>query len=415
MDSPSLPNVKDPGFIECPYPHYVEAQRGPKAFPVPGMGVGIVGYENLVRISTDSEHYSRQVAVQMARLGLGNDPISDEILALRREMHEEAPALFTADPPQHTRHRRLVNQAFLPRRVRTLQPKLEELAHELIDRFIGAGTAEFVEDFAVPFPLGMITDMLGVPRSDMSTMKRWTDDMLAGVSDILSESRRLEVTRSALDFQRYFLRLIAERRQAPGEDVLGDLVGAELDDGSRLTDAELLTIIAQIAVAGHETSTNFLGNGLVILLRNRALQQALREDRAALADFVEEVLRWDPPLQCTYRRSTIDQNLDGVAIGEGQTVALFWAAGGYDETVFAEPETFRLGRPNVRRHLAFGHGTHFCVGHELARQEGRIAFGVLLDRLGDLRLDEAASDLSHHASFAHHGHRSIVIRFNQTR
>jgi cytochrome P450 len=246
-------------------------------------------------------------------------------------------------------------------------------------------------------------------------MKRWTDDMLAGVSDILSEPRRLEVTRSALQFQRYFLELIAERRRAPREDVLSDLVGAELDDGARLSDAELLTIIAQIAVAGHETSTNFLGNGLVILLRNPELRQRLRDDRGALPDFVEEVLRWDPPLQCTYRRSTMEQDVDGVPIAENQTVALFWAAGGYDETVFAEPETFRLHRSNARRHLAFGHGTHFCVGHELARQEGRIAFGALLERLEDLSLDEAASDLTHHPSFAHHGYRSIVIRFSPGR
>jgi len=415
MNTTSLHDLHDPAFIECPYPHYREAQRGPKAFAAPGMGVGILGYENLVQISTDSEHYSRQVPVQMARLGLGEDPISEEILELRREMHEEAPALFTADPPLHTRHRRLVNQAFLPRRVRRLEPKLEELAHELIDRFIEAGRAEFVEQFAVPFPLGMITDMLGVPRSDMSTLKGWTDDMLAGVSDILSESRRLEVTRSALAFQRYFLALITERRRDPQEDVLSDLVGAELDDGGRLSDGELLTIIAQIAVAGHETSTNFLGNGLVILLRNPDVLEAVREDRSALPDFVEEVLRWDPPLQCTYRRSTIDQELDGVPIAEGQTVALFWGAGGYDETVFAQPQAFRLGRPNARKHLAFGHGTHFCVGHELARQEGRIAFGVLLDRLTDLSLDEAASDLTHRASFAHHGYRSIVIRFGAGR
>ncbi len=409
--NPPRSEVRDREFIECPYPHYVAAQRGPRAFRVEGMGVGIVGYDNLIRISTDSEHYSRSIPAQMARLGLGDDPAGEEVLALRREMLDEVPALFTADPPLHTRHRRLVNQAFVPRRVRALEPKLRALAHELIDRFAHSGQAEFVHEFAIPFPLGMITDMLGVPRSEMETVKRWTDDMLAGVADILSDERRLAVTRSALEFQRYFLRLISQRRQAPEADVLSDLVGARLADGTRLSDAELLTIIGQIAVAGHETSTNFLGNALVILLRDPELLAKLRSDRSAIPHFVEEALRFDPPLQCTYRRSTVDQELDGVTIGRDQTVALFWGAAGYDEAAFDDPQAFRLRRPGARRHLAFGHGTHFCVGNELARQEARIALEVLFDRLDGLTLDEAASDLSHRPSFAHHGYHSIAIRF----
>ncbi len=407
-----LRGLHDPEFIECPYPRYVEAQKNSRVCEAEGVGIGVLGYDNLVRISRDHEFFSRQIPVQMARLGLGENPISDEVLELRREMLDEVPALFTSDPPLHTLHRRLVNQAFLPRRVQTLQPKLEQLAHELIDGFIDSGVAEFVQEFAVPFPLGMITDMLGVPRSDMATMKRWTDDMLAGVSDVLSNQRRLEVTESALQFQRYFLGLIAERREEPREDVLSDLVNAELTDGTKLNDTELLTIIGQIAVAGHETSTNFLGNAIVILLRDPQLMAEIERDRQRIPDFVEEVLRFDPPLQCTYRRAKRDFELEGVPIREDQTVALFWGAAGYDTAVFDAPEAFILGRENARKHLAFGHGTHFCVGHELARQEGRIAFTALLDRLTDLALDQAASDLSHRASFAHHGYKSIVVRFS---
>jgi cytochrome P450 len=160
------------------------------------------------------------------------------------------------------------------------------------------------------------------------------------------------------------------------------------------------------------TSTNFLGNGIVLLLRDPQLLREIRQDRSKVPAFVEEVLRYDPPLQCTYRRATRACELEGVPIREDQTVALFWGAAGYDATVFEAPEQFKLARPNARKHLAFGHGTHFCVGHELARQEGRIAFNALLDRLHDLTLDEAASDLSHRPSFAHHGYKSIVLRFN---
>jgi cytochrome P450 len=408
---PQLGDPADPAFVECPYPRYAALQRTEPVFGLPGVGAGVTGYDNLIGLSTDNVNLSRQVSAQMARLGVGDNPAGEEVLDLRRELHPESPTLFTSDPPEHTWQRRLVNQAFLPRRVRALAPQLERFAHQLIDGFVADGEVEFVERFAVPFPLGMITDMLGVDRGDMAMMKRWTDEMLAGVSDILDDARRLEVTRSALAFQEYFLERIARRRRAPCEDVLSDLVNAELGDGVRLTDGQLLTIVGQLAVAGHATSTNFLGNGLVLMLNQPEVLAALRRDRSLVASFVEEVLRIDPPLQCTYRRATRDFTVDGIGLHEGETVALFWGAAGYDETVFPEPERFHLDRTNARKHLAFGHGTHFCVGHELARQEGRIAFNALLDRLDDLRLDEPASDLRHHPSFAHHGYRSIVVRF----
>jgi cytochrome P450 len=390
---------------------YGDRQRSCPVFPIQGVGVGVTGYENLVALSRNGAQLSRQIANQRTRMGIGSNAVSAEVRELAAELHEEAPALFHSDPPIHTVHRRLVNQAFMPRRVRLLEPRMRQLAHELIDRFVGAGHAEFIQEFAVPFPLGMLTGMMGVAREDMMVFKRWTDDMLAGVSDILTDERRLEVTRSGIEFQRHFLAMIAERRDQPGDDVLSDLVTARLDDGRRLHDGELLSIIAQLATAGHETSTNFLGNAIVIALTHAGLWERLRGDRGAIPDFLEEVLRFDPPLQCTYRRATSDLEIDGIPINEGQTVAAFWGAAGYDPAVFEAPDRFLVGRDNARKHLAFGHGIHFCVGSELARLEGRIAFNALLDRLNDTELDRAASDLSHHPTFAHHGYRSIVLRF----
>ena len=403
---------RDDGFVERPYQEYVARQRTCPVFSVKGVGMGVTGYVNLVALSRDSAHLSREIPNQRTRLGIGSNAVSAEVRTLAAEMHEEAPALFHSDPPTHTVHRRLVNQAFMPRRVRLLEPRMRQLAHELIDQFIDAGTVEFMQEFAVRFPLGMLTDMLGVDREDMTLFKRWTDDMLAGVSDILTDQRRLEVTRSGIEFQRHFLALSAQRRAQPREDVLSDLVNARLEDGRRLGEGELLAIIAQIAVAGHETSTNFLGNAIVVALTHPGLMERLRNDRGQIPDFLEELLRFDPPLQCTYRRATSDFEIADMRIGEGQTVAAFWGAAGYDPAVFDTPEEFRVGRHNARRHLAFGHGIHFCVGSELARLEGRIAFDALLDRLADVTLDRAASDLRRHPAFAHHGYRAIVLRFD---
>jgi cytochrome P450 len=401
----------DTAFLEDPYPEYMARQGSCPVFALSGVGTGICGYENLIALSTDSVHFSRQIPGQLVRFGIGENPVGSEVRALAAGLVEEAPALFHADPPAHTVHRQLVNQAFAPRRVRLLEPHMKRLAHGLIDRFIETGQIEFFNAFAVPFPLGVLSGMLGVAPEDMGSLKRWTDDMLAGISEVVSDQRRLEVTRSAIEFQRHFLALIEARRREPCEDVLTGLIHARLEDGRQLHESELLPIIAQLAIAGHETSTNFLVNSLVRALRSPEQLASLRRERSLIPAFLEEALRNDPPLQCTFRRATEEIELDGVVISKDQTVAVFWAAGGYDPTVFEDPTAFRPGRKNARRHLAFGHGTHFCVGSELARLEGRIAFDALLDRLAEIELDEAASDLSRRPSFAHRAYRSVVVRF----
>jgi cytochrome P450 len=382
----------DAAFLKDPYPEYMARHASCPVFALSGVGTGICGYENLIALSTDSVHFSRQIPSQRARFGIGENPVGSEVRALAAGLVEEAPALFHADPPVHTVHRQLVNQAFAPRRVRLLEPHMKRLAHGLIDRFIETGQIEFFDAFAVPFPLGVLSGMLGVAPEDMGSLKRWTDDMLAGISEVVSDQRRLEVTRSAIEFQRHFLALIETRRREPREDVLTGLIHARLEDGRQLHESELLPIIAQLAIAGHETSTNFLVNSLVRALRSPEQLASLRTERSLIPAFLEEALRNDPPLQCTFRRATEEIELDGVVISKDQTA-------------------FRPGRKNARRHLAFGHGTHFCVGSELARLEGRIAFDALLDRLAEIELDEAASDLSRRPSFAHRAYRSVVVRF----
>jgi cytochrome P450 len=299
--------------------------------------------------------------------------------------------------------------------VRELEPQLRAVANELIDAFIDAGQVDFLPAFAVPFPVTVISDILGVDRKDIWKFKHWGDLMISGNIDVLSHQRRREVAQAVVDLHQYFVPRIEERRLAPRDDLLSEMVNARVDGEAPLTTEELLPIIDQILLAGHETTTNLVCNGLVNLLRNPDLVAQLRAQPELIEPMVEEVLRWDPPIQCTFRRATADSRLHGVAIPKGEMVLPMWGAANRDPAEFPAPDIFDITRKNVRKHMGFGYGPHFCAGAELARLEARIAFELLLERLGDLELDEAASDLTHLPSFASHGYQRVVLRFNKKR
>jgi cytochrome P450 len=406
------PRLTDPDFLECPYSRYLELLETTPVVEADGVGVAVLGYENLVALAKDTEGFSRQIDAERGRrlLGIGSNPVGEEVEELLATAHPEVPALFTADPPVHTRHRKLANQAFLPRRVNAMQPAIRELADELIDGFAADGEVDFMRRFAVPLPLALISDILGVGREDMWTLKGWTDDFIAGIAQVLTDEQRLKVVRSVLEFQQYFRPLIEDRREHAREDLLSYLVNARLEDGSGLELEELFPIIAQLVAAGHETTTNFMGNAIVILLRDADLERQLRADPGLIPAFLEEVLRIDPPLHSTIRRATRDVELCGTPIEDGQMVLPVWASGNWDPATFEEPDRFKLGRPGARKHLSFGYGAHYCLGSELARMDVRIAFETLLARFPRMELDEERSDLSRQPGFAHNGYKRIVLR-----
>jgi cytochrome P450 len=397
-------------FTSCPFARYREL---PPVFEAAGIGVAITGYQDLLELGRDAEVFSRQLDKVEGRryVGIGKNPVGAEVEVLLAQAHPHVPALFTADPPTHTRHRKLVSQAFLPRRVRAMEPKVRAVANELVDAFVGDGEVDLVRQFAVPLPLTVLAEVLGVDAADRHLLKKWSDDLIRGLTDVLGDEERLAVARSLLDFQAYFRERIEERRAAPRNDLLGNLVAAELEDGSRLELSELFPIIAQLVAAGHETTSNFIANSMALLLQRPELQAELRADPERIPAFLEESLRFDPPLHATVRRAKREVELHGVRIEEDATVLPFWGAGNRDPDEFPEPERFDPDRPNARKHLAFGHGIHFCIGAELARREGRIALETLLSRLERIELDEERSDLEHRGGFAHYGYRRLVLRF----
>jgi cytochrome P450 len=301
-----------------------------------------------------------------------------------------------------------------------MEPSILQIVDELIDGFIDDGGCELNAQFAIPLPMTVIARMLGLEDVPLASLKKWTDLSLQGMIGSLDNEQRLLTARGILEYQECLLPRIRSRRDEPRDDLLSALVNAQIEDPSEvegglvgprgLTDGEILPIILQVLVGGNETTTCLLGNALVTLIEHPDTMAELRADHSLIENFLEEVLRFDPPVLVTTRVTTEPVQVGATALAPGEVVAMMWGAANQDPQVFPEPRTFDIRRPNAKKHLGFGHGPHFCPGSQLSRAEGRIAFGRLLDRLDDIRLAEG-HDLRQTDNFATRGYREIHIAF----
>jgi hypothetical protein len=295
----------------------------------------------------------------------------------------EEPPMLRRDPPDHTRLRRLVSKAFSPRAIEKLRPRVEELTDELLTTLGRRGQFDLIRDFAVPFPVTIIAEMLGIPARDFQTFKRWSDH-LVGFLDPLASPGPEKLRRTVEEFRAYMSRLADLRRREPADDLLTALVQAE-DAGDRLSASELDGTLALLLAAGNETTTNLIGNSVLALLRHPAELARLREEPDVAERAVEELLRWDSPVQLTMRIPTETIDFGGVRFEKHQAVVTVLGAANRDPAAFANADVLDLGRePN--EHLSFGYGIHFCLGAQLARLEGRVALAELARRFPDIRL-----------------------------
>lgn len=287
--------------------------------------------------------------------------------------------LITTDPPRHTRLRSLVNRAFTPRVLGTLEPWLVDVVDELLAD-MPTDDVDIVEKLTVPLPVTAIARLLGVAAGDRDRFKRWSDAVV-GVTDRGIENDARE---QLAEMMQYFASEIAARKEAPLHDLLTTIVEAEID-GERLTDLEMLGFCLLLLVAGNETTTNLLSNLLHVLAGRPDLWQALRNDRSLVPGAIEEALRYDSPVQGLWRTTTRPVTLRDVPIPEGSRVMVCYAAANRDPDEFPDPEEFRLDR-NLDLHVAFGYGIHYCLGAPLARLESKVALNALLDRYDELAL-----------------------------
>jgi len=302
---------------------------------------------------------------------------------LIEEGEQLSPSMLRSDPPDHTRLRGLVSKAFTPRTVEALRSRVEAIVQELLDRAAADGGMDAIRGLAYPLPVVVIAELLGVPAEDRERFKRWSDDAVSalGIGRLDDFIRSRDAAR---ELRAYFAQVAEERRREPREDLLSALLAAE-EEGDQLTIDEVFATCILLLVAGNETTTNLIGNGLLALLRHPDQLALLRDAPSLIESAVEELLRYDSPVQLTSRFVLEDVELNGHTIAAGQPAIALIGAANRDPEAFAEPERLDITRQE-NRHLSFGHGIHYCLGAPLARLESQVAFLALLERFPNLRL-----------------------------
>ena len=316
----------------------------------------------------------------------GNDPRKGTLSSRQRAMlppsHEFTMLLL--DPPDHTRLRALVNRAFTRRAVNTLEPRIRAIVGSLLDAVENPADFDFMQAVARQVPVMVIAEMLGVPPRDRDRFRVWTARRARLLEPTIGRREREAGEAASREFDDYFRPIIEQRRAAPRDDIVSALALAR-DEGERLTERETLNMLRLLLVAGHETTVNLIGNGMLTLVRHPEALRQLRDDQSMIPAAVEEMLRFDSPVQADFRRVLEDCEVGGIALRKRDNVVLFLGAANRDPEVFEDPDRFDVGRGRGS-HLSFGRGIHHCLGAALARLEGRIVFEMMLERFSRISL-----------------------------
>jgi cytochrome P450 len=347
-----------------PFPHYERMRETAPVFhDEQSESWHVFRYEDVQRALSEYATFSSRMA--------GDDPSGTGQLF--------ASSLIATDPPRHRQLRSLVTQAFTPKAVDALAPRIAGLTDELLEGIAARGSADLIKELAYPLPVIVISELLGIPAQDRERFKYWSDVI---VSQTRTGSASEEHSATNSEMTEYFLALIDQRRSEPGKDLISNLLSAEID-GQKLTVPELLGFCSLLLVAGNETTTNLIGNAVLCLAESPGTMDRLRRDPALLPQTIEEVLRFRSPVQSMYRVTVAETTLGDERIPAGAPLVAWIGSANRDERQFHRPAEFDVDR-GQNRHLAFGHGNHFCLGAPLARLEARIALEALLARLPGL-------------------------------
>jgi cytochrome P450 len=376
-----------------PYPYYARMREvGPIMRNPALLGAWMVAaHEPAQAVLTDHARFS---SAQMSGM-------QDRINAF------DAPTMLNSDPPDHERLRGVVARAFTPRSIAALEPRLRQLTDEMLAPLRDGERFDVVDQLAYPLPVMAISELLGVSIDDRESFRTWSSQLIAGTNEMASEEALAQSREGAEHLKAYFREEISRRRAHPGgDDLVSRLV--EANEGDVLDDAELLSSCVLLLVAGNETTTNLIANQALALGRDRDERRRIVDDPALVPTAVEEVMRFDSPVQATLRVPTIDIEVAGQAVSKGEMVFVLLAAANRDPAKFADPERFDVGRsPNPQ--LGFGHGIHFCLGAALAKLEARLALERLLDVAPDFELRCDPATLDYGPSFIFHSPKALPI------
>lgn len=378
----------DVSLIPDPYPYFDHLRARCPVLPRPDQGVmAVTGHAEALAVYKDPA-FSSCVSVAGPFSGLPFEPEGDDIGSLIEQHRSQIPMsehIVTQDPPEHARTRGLLSRLLTPKRLKENEDFMWRLADQQLDEFLSRGNCEFLDDYARPFSGLVIADLLGVPVEDHEEFR----DVFSGKFSGGVEDDSVTRAHNPLEYlDDKFTTHITERRRQPREDVLTELAQAKYPDGSTPEVIDVVRLATFLFAAGQETTTKLLSFGVRTLAENPDLQKLLREDRSRIPNFVEETLRMESPVKCHFRMARTTTSIGDTDIPAGSTVMLLPGASNRDARKFEQPDEFRIDRPNVREHVAFGRGNHSCPGAPLARAEGRISLNRILDRMADIAITE---------------------------
>ncbi len=413
MMTVSVDNISfmDPKIQTCPFAAYQAVREAGPVFVDPATGWFIITDYNLVKtLTADTVNLSNFTGILMCKQKSEVQDKLDHIYS--QEGYMPMPLLVVADPPEHKFHRSFVERAFTAARVKKLESYLEGVVDDIIEKCIGKPEVEFRAEVAGIIPQIVIADLLGMPRSDLPKLKRWTDAVIANQDQSNSEARQLELAHTICELHRYAVAKVEEFRRQPAECLLSDFANTKVD-GRELSSREIAALCEQVMAGGNDSSANAIASAMIRLIEQPALQSELRGNPDLIAKFVEEVLRLEAPVQGLFREPKHDMEIAGVKIPKGSVIVLKWAAANRDPAQFPNPDAVDLQRPNLIRHMTFGNGPHVCVGNQLARGEIRIVVLKLLQRMQNIRYSRGECSIVRDPHFFAWGPRELYISFDR--
>ncbi len=402
--------MSDPAVLACPFPTYLKLQRDTPVFHDPVTGYyEITRYDDIRAVALNPSVFSNKVNRQNRR--------SATLQADMQRLYESAgfapqATLLNNDPPSHRAVRSLVDKAFMPARIGLLQPAITAEVTGLIDRVIDRGHMEFMSEYAVSLPLNIIADQLGVAREQRRVIKSGSDALVAVADPMTPDEVMLELTRRIIAMQTLLADRIRHVRMHPDDTILSVVANSEGPEAPHEMPM-MVHLFQSILVAGNETTSNALGNGLLMMIDEPLLFERIRDEPGRTRSFVEESLRVKAPFQGFYRVTTQDAEVAGMPIPKGAIVFLRWGAAGYDSKYFKCPAKLDLDTENPTKHLAFGAGGHFCLGNLLARTEMRISFEQITQRMSNLRLGRGSNSRVLAPTFLNQGVSRIELEFDR--
>lgn len=378
----------EPSVQQNPFPYYAALRRKAGIFQHPKTGMFFISRMDTLRsVLAEPLLFSSQFANQGTMPSGGGN---EELMEILSKGYPPVNTMLTADPPPQTRYRKAIGKPFGNKRILELEPVIRQIAVDLIEAWPDEGEIDFMKDFALPLPIRAIAHALGMAPDLEGKIKRWSDDSVAALGVEITQERRLEAARSVVEMQQYWVGQFDECRANPRGDIVSNLVNTDFEDHEgnvrKLTDSELISMVQQLMVAGNETTTKLMNEATRLLIEHPPVWKEIQQDATAIPDMVEEALRLSTPNQGMFRVATADTELEGTPIPKGSMLWVIFGSANRDEGVFPDPDRFDPKRPNLRDHIAFGHGAHFCIGAPLSRLEGRIAYEELAKRVESMEL-----------------------------